>query len=144
MRNWILPTLFSTALMMFAASPAHAADLSCTLHYNLSGWSLFYKTAKGAGTVTCSNGQSMNVHIRVKGGGLTAGKTSIHDGTGKFTGVRSIDDVLGHYAHAGAHAGADKSAGAGVMTKGNVSLALAGKGRGWNLGVDAGAFIIER
>ena len=32
----------------------------------------------------------------------------------------------------------------GVMTKGDVSLALAGKGRGWNLGVDAGAFIIER
>jgi hypothetical protein len=29
------------------------------------------------------------------------------------------------------------------MTKGDVSLALTGKGSGWNLGVAFGAFIIE-
>lgn len=144
MRNWMIPTLLAVGLGLFAMQPARAADLSCKLKYNLSGWSIFYKTAKGEGTVTCSNGQSMRVHIRVKGGGLTVGKTKVVNGTGKFTGVHAISDVLGHYATAGAHAGADKSASSGVMTKGDVSLALAGKGRGWNLGVDAGAFIIER
>jgi len=30
-----------------------------------------------------------------------------------------------------------------VMTKGNVSLALSGTGKGWDLGVAFGAFIIE-
>ncbi len=144
MRNWIIASLLVAGLSVIGARPAHAGELSCKLTYNLSGWSIFYKTAKGSGTVSCSNGQSMHVHIRVKGGGLTFGKTKVVNGTGKFTGVHDISEVLGHYATAGAHAGADKSAASGVMTKGNVSLALAGKGRGWNLGVDAGAFIIER
>jgi hypothetical protein len=144
MRTWMMAALVAAGLTVFSVQPAHAAELSCKLHYNLSGWSIFYKTAKGEGTVTCSNGQSMRVHIRVKGGGLTLGKTKVKNGVGKFTGVHAITDVLGHYATAGAHAGADKSASSGVMTKGDVSLALAGKGRGWNLGVDAGAFIIER
>lgn len=144
MRNWMIPALLAASLTFLVPASARAGELSCKLHYNLSGWSVFYKTAKGSGTVTCSNGQSMSVHIRVKGGGLTFGKTEVKDGVGKFSGVDSISDVLGHYATAGAHAGADKSASAGVLTKGNVSLALAGKGRGWNLGVDAGAFIIER
>lgn len=144
MRTRIIPILLAAGLVLGGMQTAHAADLSCKLRYNLSGWSIFYKTAKGQGTVTCSNGQSMSVHIRVKGGGLTVGKTEVKNGIGKFTGVHTITDVLGHYATAGAHAGADKSASAGVLTKGDVSLALAGKGRGWNLGVDAGAFIIER
>jgi hypothetical protein len=144
MRTWMMAALVAAGLTVFSVQPARAAELSCKLHYNLSGWSIFYKTAKGEGTVTCSNGQSMHVHIRVKGGGLTFGKTKVKNGVGKFTGVHAITDVLGHYATAGAHAGADKSASSGVMTKGDVSLALAGKGRGWNLGVDAGAFIIER
>jgi hypothetical protein len=144
MRTWMIPALLLAALTLAAPASARDGDLSCKLHYNLSGWSIFYKTAKGSGRVTCSNGQTMTVHIRVKGGGLTVGKTEVKDGIGKFTGVHAISDVLGHYAEAGAHAGADKSASSGVMTKGDVSLALAGKGRGWNLGVDAGAFIIER
>ena len=78
-----------------------------------------------------------------KGGGLTFGKTRIDHGVGKFTGVENIREILGHYANAEAHAGAEKSADAQVVTKGNVSLALSGKGRGWNLGVAFGAVIIE-
>jgi hypothetical protein len=133
------------ALGWGAPLPSYAAgEISCTMHFNLAGWSAFYKTAQGNGTVTCSNGQSMKVRLRAKGGGLTVGKTEINDGIGKFSGIYNINEVLGHYATAEAHAGADKSAKAQVMTKGNVSLALTGKGRGWNLGVAFGAFIIER
>ena len=40
-------------------------------------------------------------------------------------------------------AGAEKSAAAQVPTRGNVSLALSGKGEGWNLGVAFGALVIE-
>lgn len=128
---------------LFVGTPAQAGDISCKMSFQLSGWSVFYKTATGSGTVRCSNGQSLHVKLRAKGGGLTFGKTRITDGIGKFSGVSRVRDVLGHYANAEAHAGAEKSADAQVLTKGNVSLALSGKGSGWNLGVAFGAFIIE-
>lgn len=126
--------------------PALAAhdDIHCKMHFQLSGWSAFYKRAEGSGTVTCDNGQSMHIRIRAEGGGLTFGKTQVDDGHGSFTGVYDIHEVLGHYGGAEAHAGAQASADSQVVTKGNVSLALSGKGRGWNLGIAFGAFIIER
>lgn len=130
--------------LALAPAAARAGEISCRMTFSLSGWSVFYKTASGSGTVHCSNGQSMHVKLRAKGGGLTFGKTHIDHGLGKFTGVHDIHEVLGHYANAEAHAGAATSADAQVLTRGNVSLALSGKGEGWNLGVAFGAFIIER
>ncbi|HET7562446.1 MAG TPA: hypothetical protein VFJ87_08720 [Rhodanobacteraceae bacterium] len=121
-----------------------APDLDCKLKFSLTGWSLIYKHADGVGTVTCENGKSMPVKISVKGGGLTAGKWHIDNGTGRFTDVHRISDVLGRYAQGGAHAGLIKSAHAQVLTKGNVSLALAGHGEGIDLGIDVGAFTISR
>ncbi|MGB3460358.1 MAG: hypothetical protein WBA33_00160 [Rhodanobacter lindaniclasticus] len=138
---WVAGLLAAASLLPVSA--ARAGDISCKMTFQLSGWSVFYKTAKGTGTVRCSNGQSLQVKLRAKGGGLTFGKTKITDGIGKFSGVSNVRDVLGHYAEAVAHAGAEKSAAAQVLTKGNVSLALSGKGEGWNLGVAFGAFIIE-
>ncbi|WP_243042625.1 hypothetical protein [Dyella sedimenti] len=143
MAGWQSIGVVALALAAMAAAPAHAGELECKMNFRLSGWSVFYQTAEGSGTVHCSNGQSMGVHIRVKGGGITFGKSRIDDGVGKFTGVGSIGEIKGHYADAGVHAGASKSAGARVMTKGNVSLALSGTGKGWDLGVAFGAFIIE-
>ena len=128
---------------LMLGTPARAGDVSCKMTFQLSGWSVFYKTAKGTGSVHCSNGQSLQVKLRAKGGGLTFGKTKITHGIGKFTGISNVRDVLGHYAEAVARDGAEKSAAAQVLTKGNVSLALSGKGEGWNLGVAFGAFIIE-
>ena len=121
-----------------------APDLDCKLTFSLTGWSLIYKHADGVGRVTCENGRSMPVKISIKGGGLTAGKWHIDNGKGKFTDVHVISDVLGHYAQGGAHAGVVKSAEAQVLTKGTVSLALAGHGEGIDLGVDVGAFTISR
>ncbi|HEY9510992.1 MAG TPA: hypothetical protein VIQ48_00285 [Rhodanobacter sp.] len=142
--HWVAAVLLAGASML-AWVPAQAADASCQMNFQLSGWSLFYKTATGSGVVRCSNGQSLSVHLRAKGGGLTFGKTHITNGHGKFSGVSNVREVLGHYATAEAHAGVDRDAAkAQVMTKGNVSLALTGKGSGWNLGVAFGAFIIER
>lgn len=139
-----LATLLCAGLAL-APRPALAdGPMDCELSYDLAGWSAFYKTASGSGTVSCSNGQSMAVKIRAKGGGISFGKTRIVDGRGEFSGVRDIDEVLGGYATAEAHAGAQRSAGAQVMTNGEVSLALAGKGEGWNLGFAFGKFVIER
>jgi hypothetical protein len=142
MIKWAGIVAFACSGLIFGTS-ARAGDISCKMSFQLSGWSVFYKTASGSGTVRCSNGQSLHVKLRAKGGGLTFGKTRITNGIGKFSGVSRVRDVLGHYANAEAHAGAEKSAEAQVLTKGNVSLALSGKGNGWNLGVAFGAFIIE-
>ena len=139
-----LVALICAGLLATASTPALAGGpVTCTLSFNLSGWSIFYKTASGDGTVSCDNGQSMPVHIRAKGGGLTVGKSQIEDGHGEFSGVYNINDVLGTYASSEAHAGASKSTKAMAMTKGSVSLALAGKGKGWDLGVAFGKFVIE-
>ncbi|MET0331165.1 MAG: hypothetical protein ABW154_07030 [Dyella sp.] len=124
---------------------AHAADadVKCHLRYNLAGWSLIYKHAEGHGTVTCDNGQRASVKISVVGGGLTAGKYRIDNGKGEISHVRSIADVFGDYAEAGADAGVVHSAGAQVLSKGTTSLALAGTGSGVNLGVSVGKFTIS-
>lgn len=140
-----LPLSIAATLALFlgVAAQASARDVSCRLDFDMSGWSVIYKTASGTGRVSCSNGQSMAVRIEARGGGLTVGKSEIRGGRGDFSAVRNINEVLGTYAAAEAHAGAVKSSKAQAMTKGEVSLALAGTGEGWDLGVAFGAFTIE-
>lgn len=143
----------AVAALVFAAagavtvpvSQAHAAEanVKCHLRYSLSGWSLIYKHATGVGTVRCDDGQVSSVKISIVGGGLTAGKYHIDNGTGEISTVHGIHDVFGSYAQAGAEAGVVKSAGAQVLTKGTTSLALAGTGQGVNLGVSVGKFTIS-
>lgn len=140
----LVASLALACMPVTAAQHASDVELSCTMHFNLSGWSVFYKTAKGTGTVSCNNGQHMAVALNAKGGGLSFGKSEISDGIGKFSGIFDIREVLGAYVNAEAHAGAVKSAKAQAMTKGTVSLALTGKGRGWDIGVAFGKFEISR
>lgn len=142
MRRWIM--FGSLMALLGIGQPAAAASISCTMKFNMQGWSAFYKTADGEGTIRCSNGQSLKVKLSAKGGGLTVGKSSIENGQGKFSAVASTDELLGTYVSAEAHAGAVKSSGAQVMTKGEVSLALSGTGRGFDLGVAFGAMTISR
>lgn len=134
----------AATVLGLAARGAKAAEIDCEMRFSTSGWSLFYRTATGTGTITCSNGQRMAVKIRAKGGGLTVGKSTIENGRGEFSGVRDISELLGSYAAAEAHAGAAKSSKAQVMTKGEVNLALAGTGKGWDLGIAFGKFVISR
>jgi hypothetical protein len=141
MNRW-LPRAAAAALLL-ATLPAMAGDVVCRMTFDLSGWSVFYKTSSGTGVVTCDNGQRLAVKISTKGGGISFGKSKIENGTGEFSGVDDIRDVLGTYATAEAHAGAVKSCKAQVMTKGEVSLALAGTGKGWAVGFAFGKFVIE-
>jgi hypothetical protein len=137
------------ACLLTASFATHAEDskkakVDCTMKFSMSGWSAFYKRADGTGTVTCNNGQTATVKLAARGGGLTAGKSSIENGKGEFSNVKNIDEIFGKYVNAEASAGAVKSSGAQAMTKGEVSLALAGTGRGWDLGISFGKFTIKR
>lgn len=140
-----MATMSASLLIVAPVATARAVDTKdCEMTYTLKGWSAVYKTAKGEGTITCNNGETAQVEISVHGGGLTFGKTEIHNGTAEISGVKSIDDIFGSYASMAAHAGAVKEAAAEVMTKGNVSLALAGTGEGVDVGVDFSSFTITR
>jgi len=139
----VLASVVSMAVVYPRAASAEAADLDCKLRFSLTGWSLIYKHSEGTGVVTCANGKSMHVKVEAHGGGITVGKSHIDNGTGKFTDVRKIEDVLGTYAQGDASLGAVKSGTAQVLTKGTVSLALAGAGEGVDIGVSIGGFSIE-
>jgi hypothetical protein len=126
-----------------SAGAAEKSETVCRMHFSLEGWSIFYQTAKGTGTITCENGQSAEVTLDVKGGGITAGVTDIKDGIGRFSAVSDISELFGPYVKAEAHAGIEKSATAQVLTKGTVSLALSGVGEGVDLGIAFGRLTIE-
>ena len=139
----VLASVVSMAMGLPRAAVAETADLDCKLRFSLTGWSLIYKHSEGTGVVTCANGKSMHVKVEAHGGGITVGKSHIDNGTGKFSDVHKIEDVLGTYAQGDASLGAGKSGTAQVLTKGTVSLALAGAGEGVDIGVSIGGFSIE-
>lgn len=146
MKKTMIATLASIACatgLAFSTQAYAGSDLDCKLDYQLKTWSLVYKQANGTGTVRCENGETLPVLITAKGFGLTAGKWKIDNGNGAFTDVHNIKDVYGRYAHASANAGVVKSAETQLLTKGTVSLALAGSGDGINIGVDVGSLHIK-
>jgi hypothetical protein len=135
------------SLCLIVAPIASADDMdkkNCDMTYTLKGWSAVYKTAKGEGTITCKTGETAQVEISVKGGGITFGKTEIYNGKAEISGVKSINDIYGSYASASAHAGVVKEGSVEVMTKGTVSLALAGTGEGVDVGIDFSKFTINK
>jgi hypothetical protein len=127
-----------------AGAQTAAGMTKCTMTFTLKGWSAFYKTASGHGKITCADGESAKVVIDVKGGGLTFGKTEILEGKGTFSEVKGIAETFGGYVAAEAHAGAVKAVQAAAYTKGEVSLAVTGKGRGVDVGLDFGELRISR
>jgi len=142
----LLGALVAVSIVGFypANAKSASAELDCKLQFSLTTWSAIYKHSEGSGIVTCENGKSMRVSIAAKGVGLTVGKSHVDGGTGRFSDVHQLSDVFGSYAQAEAHAGVVKSGTAQVLTKGAVSLALAGSGEGVDLGVDVGEFTLTR
>ena len=136
--------LAAAVAVAFLATPARAELTNCTLEFSLSGWSLVYKQMKGEGKVSCSNGQSAAVHVSSHGGGFTIGKSDIVDGNGTFSDVKDISEIFGTYVALEGGISATKGGGGQVMTKGEISLAISGSGRGWEAGASLGGFTIER
>ena len=123
---------------------AFARTTECTMKYNLKGWSVFYKTAGGTGTIRCDNGQKADVRLSSRGGGLTAGKTEIQNGVGYFSRVSSITELFGPYSAASAGAAAGKARTATALVKDNIHLNLTGRGKGYELGVALGRLTITK
>jgi hypothetical protein len=140
---WGTVSLVTLATWLLAPV-AYAGSTKCTLKFDLQEWAVLYESAKGTGQITCDNGQSARVTLQSKGGGLSVGKFKISDGRGSFTDVSSIDEVFGKYVAADTNAGAAKAADAWVMSKDKLSLALAGTGKGWELGFSVDEFVITK
>jgi hypothetical protein len=143
--------LIPGAGLMRAADAADAAapqtrktDVSCEMAFTMKGWSAIVSGSKGEGMVSCNNGQRAAVVLEITGGGLTFGRTQIDEGKGVFSDVTDISEIFGAYALAEASAAAGEAVGAQALTKGEVSLAITTKGRGWSLGVAGAKFSITR
>ncbi len=148
MRSTVMKKLMLTGALLAVGglNIAHADEgkVDCKMKFNLSGWSAIYKHAEGSGVISCDNGKSYPVTIVAHGGGLTVGKYKVENGTGKFSDVSTTADLFGDYAQGEANAGVVKSGTAQILTKGTVSLALAGAGEGVDLGISFGKFTISR
>lgn len=128
--------------LMNGAAQAQSAMASCTMTYRMSGWSFVYKQYDGIGNISCSNGQRAQVALASKSIGFTLGKSEI-EGTGVFSEVRNLNEIYGNYVALEGHAGVTKSVDGQVLTRGEISLALSGNGRGVDIGVTLGALTIS-
>lgn len=144
----VLPLLTFCSALSFAEThkkkEAPKGNVECKMQFNLKSWSVFYKSGKGKGSITCDNGQRAKVDLRVHGGGITFGKDETRDGHGTFSKVRNIKELYGSYAMAEAHGGAGDSGASQALTKGNITLGLTGTGKGVNVGFDFGSFKISK
>lgn len=143
--NLFIKSLAVIAIILCAMSePALAGDtISCKMTYRMKGWSFAYKQYDGTGEVSCNNGQSARVILESKSLGFSIGVSEI-EGTGQFTELKDINEIYGTFASLEGHAGVTKSGSGQVLTRGVVSLALSGEGRGIDIGVTLGGLKISR
>jgi len=128
-RAMLVAVTVAVALIGTSAALAdQPRTIDCTLRFQLSGWSAIYDRVDGTGIVVCTDGTSMPVFVQAQGAGLTAGRSKITVGTGEFTGVRQIGDVMGTYAPGDWIVDVVQSAEAKLLSNGKVSLGLTGKG----------------
>jgi hypothetical protein len=136
--------LLSTLSLCLIGVNCAAAEkyISCTMTYHLSGFSLAYKQYDGTGNISCNNGQHAQVALSSKSIGFTIGKSEI-EGTGVFSDVKNLNEIYGSFIALEGHAGATTSVDGQVLTRGEISLALSGKGRGIDIGVTLGMLSIS-
>ena len=157
MRRFFLLALMGLGLAFLLPASEALALTQCRMNFELRGWSFIYRNSNGTGTVTCANGETaavrltlhaggqiMDIFHELHAGGITAGKFDILNGKGVFSDVKDIGEVFGTYVVASGHAGATRAVSGWAMTKGEISLAISGEGRGWTLGADIGGFTIRR
>lgn len=134
--------IIACLVIIFSQAVAANPLISCTMKYHLKGWSFAYKQYDGTGDVSCSNGQRARVVLESKSLGFSIGASEI-EGTGQFTELKDIKEIFGTFASLEGHAGVTKSAAGQVLTRGVVSLALSGEGRGIDIGVTLGGMKIS-
>jgi hypothetical protein len=144
MMHFLLTGALLAAGGLYSTHSSAAGKTDCDLRFSLKGWAALYKHAEGTGVISCNNGRSYPVNIVAVGGGLTAGKYRVDNGKGKFSDITDPSDLFGDYAQGEANAALVKGGSAQVLTKGTVSLALAGAGEGVDIGISFGKFTISR
>src|SRR5512143_200423 len=102
MMNFLLTGALLATGSLYSAHSNAMEKTDCELRFSLKGWAALYKHAEGTGVITCDNGK------------------------GKFSDVTNTNDLFGDYAQGEANAALVKGGSAQVLTKGTVSLALAG------------------
>ncbi|CAD6872272.1 hypothetical protein [Methylomonas fluvii] len=115
---------------------------TCSMTYKMEGFSLAYKQYDGTGEITCRNGQKAPVKLSSKSIGFTIGY-SVIEGEGHFTDVKYISEIFGDYISLGNHFGIKNSVDRQVLTRGEISLVLMGKGKGFDIGFTIGDLSIK-
>lgn len=115
---------------------------SCSMTYKLEGASLAYRQYDGTGEITCRNGQKAKVSLSSKSIGFSIGY-SVIEGEAYFSDVKYINEILGNYISLGNHFGFINSIDRQVLTRGEISLVLIGKGKGFDIGVTIGDLSIK-
>lgn len=126
-----------------AITPANGSLTSCTMKYKLSGFSLAFKYYDGTGEIQCRNGEHAQVSLSSKSIGFTIGKSEI-EGEGIFSEVRNLNEIYGDFVSMESHVGFLSSVDAQLLTRGEVSLALKGQGRGIDIGATIGDLTIKK
>jgi hypothetical protein len=133
---------FIVTCMAWANTANAEASVACTMTYKMSGFSLALKIYDGQGNISCNNGQHAQVDLSSRSIGFTIGKSEI-EGTGVFSDVKNLNEIYGSFLALEGHAGATKSVDGQVLTRGEISLYLSGKGRGIDIGVTLGELTIS-
>lgn len=116
--------------------------VACSMKYKLEGFSLAYKQYDGTGEITCRNGQKAQVRLSSKSIGFTIGYSAI-EGDAYFTDVKYISELFGDYVSLGNHFGFRNSVDRQILTRGEISLVMIGKGKGFDIGFTIGDLSIK-
>lgn len=133
----------TTGVEDIAVSAPNGLLTSCTMKYKLSGFSLGFKYYDGTGEIQCRNGERAQVSLSSKSIGFTIGKSEI-EGEGIFSEVRNLNEIYGDFVSMESHVGFLTSVDAQLLTRGEVSLALKGQGRGIDIGATIGDLTIKK
>jgi hypothetical protein len=141
--------ILGAALALLLAAPVLGEEgaggkIACKMQFRMKGWAAIYESAEGTGTITCSNGETIEVALESKGVGLAAGKAEFSDARGVFSPVERTEELLGTYLGQSGVAAAGKAEGAAAFVKGDVSLAVYGEGEGAGLSSGGARLTIAR
>jgi hypothetical protein len=104
---------------------------------------LGFKYYDGTGEIQCRNGERSQVSLSSKSIGFTIGKSEI-EGEGIFSEVRNLNEIYGDFVSMESHIGFLTSLDAQLLTRGEISLALKGQGRGIDIGATIGDLTIKK
>ena len=74
--------------------------LECHIKFSVTSWALEKNMGSGVGKIHCSDGENIQVRVRIKGEGFKGGKDVIGSAFGSFSPVIRLSDLMGNYVAA--------------------------------------------